>query len=95
MVAPLPLYPGAVPCVHSGFCCKRRPCSFGESVSAADAACKHLVEVQQDDGKQPRYFCGIYDHITSQKGWEIEPAFGAGCCSPLFNRDRARILREQ
>jgi hypothetical protein len=29
----LPLYPGAEPCVGSGFCCKKGPCQFGESIS--------------------------------------------------------------
>ena len=95
MQAPLPLYPGAQSCVGSGFCCKQAPCPFGEATAPDNPACKHLKEVPQDVGKQSRYTCGIYDYIITQPDWENAPAFGAGCCSSLFNPDRERILREQ
>jgi len=93
--APLPLYPGAEPCVNSGFCCKKGPCQFGEVTSPENHACKHLQVMPQPPGRYPRYVCGIYDHIVQQPGWEYAPAFGAGCCASLFNHDRAAILREQ
>lgn len=90
----LPLYPGAEPCVGSGFCCKKGPCAYGESIGPDNPRCKHLQEVPQDDGLHPRYTCGIYDEIVKQPFWEHNPAFGAGCCSSLFNPDRAAILRD-
>lgn len=91
----LPLYEGAQPCVGSGFCCKKVPCPFGESKSPVDKGCIHLKEVEKKDGEQQqRYTCGIYSWIIKQPGWEFSPAFGAGCCSSLFNPDRDAIIRE-
>jgi hypothetical protein len=90
----LPLAENASPCVNSGFCCKIAPCPFGEVVSDTDRSCKFLVEVEQEQGKHPRYICGKYDEIIQQPGWELAPAFGAGCCMTLFNHDRAAILKE-
>lgn len=87
----LPLYIGdngklAQPCIRSGFCCKQAACSFGiwdENIQQ----CKFL---QIKDGQ---YECGIASEIVTKPGWEISPAFGAGCCSP-FNGDRQTILRK-
>lgn len=86
MTKTLPLYEGARMCVRSGFCCKQAPCPFG-TWSEEKHQCIHL----QFNGK---YECGIFDEIVnrSQKEWEIAPAFGAGCCSPL-NSDRQAIIR--
>lgn len=89
----LPLAENASPCVNSGFCCKIAPCPFGEVVSETDRSCKFLVKIEQK-GKHPRYVCGKYEEIIRQPGWEFAPAFGAGCCSPLGNTDRAAILKE-
>jgi hypothetical protein len=94
MTSPLPLYPGARMCVGSGFCCKKTVCAFGERIDAKNPSCKHLKEIEQENGKHPRYTCGIYDYIVSQTGWEFNPAFGAGCCMPLFNADREAIIRD-
>lgn len=83
----LPLYPGAKPCVRSGYCCKKAPCAFGtwdENLKQ----CKHL---QKD--VEGQYECAIYEEITGKEFWELNPAFGAGCCSPL-NSDRQRIIQE-
>ena len=81
----LPLYPGARPCVRSGYCCKKAPCGYG-TWDAGKTQCAYL---QKDaDG---RYECGIIDKIVGSPGWQISPAFGAGCCSPL-NSDRLGIL---
>lgn len=75
-------------CIRSGYCCKQAPCGFG--VWDADKhQCKHL---QQDQAGQ--YECGIACEIVTQPGWELSPAFGSGCCSPL-NGDRAIILRRR
>ncbi len=83
---PLPLYPGAKPCVRSGFCCKQAPCGYGDW-NENKTQCKHLVK------ENGQYACAIYEQITESPGWEFSPAFGAGCCSPL-NTDRRRIIQE-
>lgn len=81
----LPLYEGAKPCVRSGYCCKKSPCQFGQW-NEEKHQCDHLgIENGQ-------YKCNIIDEIITKPGWEINPAFGAGCCSPL-NSDRLRILK--
>lgn len=87
MSRPLPLHPGAVSCVRSGFCCKKGPCPFGES--GEDGSCTRLIK---DD--QGVYACEIADWIMTQPGWEFSPAFGAGCCMPLFNPEREKILNQ-
>lgn len=81
------LVPEIAQCVHSGFCCKQAPCPYGE-VSPVTGWCKHLVEREPN-----RFYCGNYDFIIKQPGNHISPAFGAGCCSPLFNVNRNAILR--
>lgn len=91
---PLPLHEGASPCVGSGFCCKKGPCPFGSRTSEMNPACIHLVLIQQEPGLYPRYTCGIYDEIIGRPGWEFAPAFGAGCCSTLFNEDRSAIIAQ-
>jgi hypothetical protein len=40
----------------------------------------------------PRYRCGRYEHIRHQPFADMVPAFGGGCSSPLFNRDREAIV---
>ena len=74
-------------CVRSGFCCRTAPCPFG-TWDAEAGQCEHLV------GDRPgEYACGIHDQIKDLPGAGISPAFGTGCCSPLFNRDRALVLK--
>lgn len=75
-------------CVRSGYCCKVRPCPFGEW----DAERHQCVYLELEHEDPPRYKCGIYDSIVGQPGAEVSPAFGAGCSSTLFNDDRDRIL---
>jgi hypothetical protein len=79
-------------CVGSGFCCKVAPCGFGEVTSPSDPACKHL-EVDRHVRDVPIYRCGRYEFIKTQPGWELSPAFGAGCSSTVFNEDRDRVVR--
>jgi hypothetical protein len=78
--------------VRSGYCCKVRPCGFGEATSESDRACKYL-EVEREVLGVPIYRCGRYEYIKAQPGWELSPAFGAGCSSTLFNTDRDRVIR--
>lgn len=88
---PLPLYEGSVPCVSSGFCCRKAPCGFGEW-DEEKQQCKYLED--QDDGTA---LCGRYEEILEMPvdQWYHSPAFGAGCCSPLFNEARQKILSER
>lgn len=86
MTDPLPLYPGAKPCLRSGFCCKQAPCGFGQW-NADKTACTHLV----GDGPGA-YACVIADKIMEDPTWKFSPAFGAGCCSPM-NLDRREATR--
>lgn len=76
----------------SGFCCKTAPCGFGEA--DAGGGCLYLVVWQQSETTAERYRCGKYAEIVGRPGAELSPAFGAGCCSPLFNGRRDAILVE-
>jgi hypothetical protein len=78
------------PCVGSGMCCKRRPCGYGEPDETG--GCRFLVTWEDDDLDVERYRCGKYDEIKEQPGADFSPAFGAGCCQPLFNERRDEIL---
>lgn len=73
-------------CLRSGFCCKKGPCGFGESISNSNPQCSSL-ELHQDGTTS----CGKYEEISQHPFASFSPAFGAGCCMPLFNDDRARI----
>lgn len=80
------------PCVGSGFCCKKSPCPYGER-DALTGWCIHLVPWPDDDLGVPRYRCGRYEYIRHQPFADLVPAFGGGCCAPLFNRERDTIVR--
>jgi hypothetical protein len=87
---PLPLYPGAKPCLRSGFCCEKAACPFG----TFDFLQQRCRELEYDAAGQAS--CRRYDEIIAmpESNWAISPAFGAGCCMPLFNSKRdARALR--
>lgn len=81
------------PCVGSGLCCKTAPCAYGEAAPGS-RACRYLERWKDDTISVPRYRCGRYAFIVQQPGHEWMPAFGAGCCMPLFNRERDAIVRE-
>jgi hypothetical protein len=74
-----------VSCLRSGFCCKRAPCPYGSG-----APC-----IQLGGDKPGEYFCKIHDEIVKDPHADLAPAFGAGCCSPLFNEDRDAVLKER
>lgn len=79
------------PCLRSGMCCKKAPCPFGEW-NAARGQCRFL-EVAFKDGDVEVHSCGKYAEIAAlppEAGAEFSPAFGSGCCMPLFNEARAR-----
>ena len=78
------------PCVGSGFCCTTAPCAYGE-LSESGKGCKFLLPVN-DLGQKG---CGKYDWIKENvPTWESYPAFGAGCCMPMFNDMRENIIKK-
>lgn len=84
------------PCVGSGMCCKKVPCWHGEVTSPTNSACRFLeVKETITDGKETAevYTCGRYEYIIKQPSCDVNPAFGAGCCQPMFNANRQTILR--
>ncbi len=81
-------------CVNSGYCCMVAPCPFGEPTSDSDLRCKFLVPMSLSKAGTSRYLCGKYEEIIDMPGSEIAPAFGAGCCSPIGNELRNKILVE-
>lgn len=82
----------AQPCVGSGLCCQKGPCGFGERTSPTDPVCKHL-EVRATHGDVTVYQCGKHDEIVRDPTSVLSPAFGEGCCMPLFNAARRRIIQ--
>lgn len=73
-------------CVHCGYCCRKSACVFG--AAALGGGCAFLTEDN---------LCGRYDEIKDHPGANISPAFGAGCCSPLFNtyrENKLKVLKE-
>lgn len=90
MSEPLPLAEGAKPCVQCGFCCKRTSCGAA-AYDKALGRCEALID--NGDGT---YSCGKYEEIMAMPRhiWTVCPAFGAGCCSSMFNDDRDRIVKE-
>lgn len=78
-------------CVRSGFCCKRSTCAFG-TWDREKHQCEHLQVVDTLPNGAEIHACGIHDWITQQRGNEVNPAFGSGCCSPLFNHLRDAVL---
>lgn len=82
------------PCLRSGLCCKTGPCAFGEWDRSAHQ-CKFLQVAEQGDGYTV-YSCGIKNKIEAlpkDYGAALNPAFGTGCCMPLFNENREAIRR--
>lgn len=75
-------------CVRSGFCCKKTPCGFG-GWNNARTQCAYLGV--DDKGL---HLCEKFDEISLDPTSSVSPAFGAGCCMPLGNTDRERIIKE-
>lgn len=76
------------PCVGSGFCCTKSPCAYGEANEKG--ACKHLTEPNE----LGQMACGRYDWIKANvPNWQYYPAFGAGCCMPMFNNMREQVIK--
>jgi len=73
-------------CVKCGFCCKQVPCPWG-TWDNVKHQCSFLE--RQQDGT---YLCGRYAEIVAERSGDNCPAFGGGCSSTLFNRDRDEII---
>jgi hypothetical protein len=85
------------PCLRSGLCCKKGPCGYG-TWDASRSQCAHLVVERVLANGAEIHACAIHDEIVKQPGAEMSPAFGAGCCMPMFNQYRDAIaqgLREE
>ena len=80
------------PCVGSGHCCKVAPCVYG--APGPDGACVFLEPWFEATIETLRYRCGRYEEIRLRPGSFFSPAFGQGCCSPMFNVARNAIVRE-
>lgn len=77
------------PCVKSGFCCTKSPCGYGEW-NEEKSACKYLDKPNNLGQK----ICLRYDWIKENAiNWEVYPAFGGGCCMPLFNDMRNNVIK--
>lgn len=79
------------PCVGSGMCCKSAPCGYGKW-NDERTQCAHLEE-EYRNGDVTIYKCGLHDYIVQQVGADLMPAFGAGCCQPLFNEAREHTIK--
>jgi hypothetical protein len=82
--------------MRSGLCCRTAPCAFGAWDEQAHQ-CKFLEISEQGDGFTI-YACGKKTEIEAlpeETGAKWNPAFGAGCCMPLFNENRDAILRHE
>lgn len=80
------------PCVRSGFCCRQAVCPFG----MWDGEREQCIHLQGDHEVAPGVWmmrCDRYEEIVASGKGEFSPAFGAGCCSPMFNQDREAIIR--
>ena len=79
------------PCLRSGLCCKKGPCAFG-TWDEQLGQCIHLRVRRTHANGAEEHECAIHDEIAQRPGAEWNPAFGAGCCMPLFNRNRAALI---
>lgn len=83
-------------CMRSGLCCKTAPCQFGEWDKARHQ-CRFL-EISEQGEDFTLYGCAKKAEIEAlppEAGAMWNPAFGGGCCMPLFNDNRAAIIRDR
>jgi hypothetical protein len=66
------------------------PCAYG-SVNPDTGWCVHLV-LHKETAEYKQYACGHYDEIVKIPGAWINPAFGYGCSSTLFNCQRSKVV---
>lgn len=78
------------PCMKSGFCCTKSPCAYGE-FNETKSACKYLSEPNDIGQRDCLRYEWIIKNVPSYKTY---PAFGAGCCMPMFNDMRENIIKK-
>ena len=71
-------------CVQCGYCCSKRPCSYGEW-DYKNNKCKELTKYNK---------CSKYDEITEKEKNSQYPMMGSGCSSSLFNDVRDAKLKK-
>jgi len=71
-------------CVQCGYCCTKGVCQFGVW-DEGRGCCAFLT----GEGK-----CVAYERIQRYPAAKMNPAFGAGCSSTLFNQRRERKIAE-
>jgi hypothetical protein len=80
------------PCLRSGLCCKTGPCPFG--IWDAERHQCQFLQTHEQGSNYTIYSCGKKAEIEAMPAEyraDFSPAFGAGCCMPLFNTNRAAI----
>lgn len=79
-------------CVGCGWCCKKAPCAVARRVFGAVEECPALIY----DYEEERYYCDLC-RKPGELGayYRQELAIGTGCCSPLFNTERDRVLNRE
>jgi len=78
------------PCMKSGFCCTMAPCAFGE-YDYEKKQCKYLGEPNDIGQKDCLRYQWILDNVPEEIR-NFNPAFGFGCCSPIGNLARNKII---
>ena len=71
-------------CVRCGYCCRKAPCPYG----VWDYQ-KHRCVFLTGDNQ-----CEKYEEILEDPESFVAPAFGYGCCMPLCNPVRDRLIKE-
>ena len=84
----------ALPCVGSGYCCKKTICWEGLKVhEGKEAPCPSLRSIEWEGLKL--YRCGLVEDATGEEQLRLDESLsiGAGCCAAL-NTDRVPIIRK-
>lgn len=72
-------------CMRSGACCKVATCALGVQAGAPQEGCTFLK------GDKPgAYSCGL---IEERPELREALAIGEGCCMPMFNTEREKLVR--
>ena len=76
------------PCMKSGFCCTKSPCAYGE-FNENKTACKYLSDPNDISQRDCLRYQWIIENVPTYKSY---PAFGGGCCMPMFNEMRDQVI---
>jgi len=78
------------PCMKSGFCCTKSPCAYG-TYDHEKKQCIHLGEPNDIGQRDCLHINWILENVPEEFR-NFNPAFGAGCCMPMFNEARNTII---